>query len=113
MTGHLTLARGLAVLCLLVLVGVCVSPFFYGWHVVAAWVFLAVVLAVLAVTEDRAAQAHRRKMRVLARKTTLPLIALRSQTYATERLGNSFRELNAVWMRAESAGLFKLEMPDA
>jgi len=62
-TGHLTLARGLAVLCLLVLVGVCVSPFFYGWHVVAAWVFLAVVLGVLAVTEDRAAQAHRRRMR--------------------------------------------------
>ena len=74
MTGHLTLARGLAVLCLLVLVGVCVSPFFYGWHVVAAWVFLAVVLAVLAAVEDRAAQAHRSWMRV-AEVGTLRLAA--------------------------------------
>ena len=70
MTGNLTLARGLAVLCLLVLIGVCVSPFFYGWHVVSAWVFLAVVLAVLAVSEDRAAQAHRRRMRRLTLKQT-------------------------------------------
>ena len=67
MTGNLTLARGLAVLCLLVLVGVCVSPFFYGWHVVAAWVFLAAVLGVLAAVEDRSAQAHRRRMRAASR----------------------------------------------
>ena len=59
----LIFARGLAVMSALCLIGVGASPFFYGWHVVAAWVFLAVVLAVLAVTEDRAAQAHRRRMR--------------------------------------------------
>jgi len=63
----LILARGLAVMSALCLIGVGASPFFYGWHVVAAWVFLAVVLAVLAVTEDRAAQAHRRRMRAASR----------------------------------------------
>jgi hypothetical protein len=67
MREHLIFARGLASLCLLAIVGVCVSPFFYGWHVVAAWVLLAALFAVLAVTEDRAVQGHRRRMRQLSR----------------------------------------------
>ena len=66
----LLLARGLAVMFALCLIGVGASPFFYGWHVVAAWVFLAVVLAALAISEDRAAQTHRRRMRRLTLKQT-------------------------------------------
>jgi len=107
MTGHLTLARGLAVLCLLVLVGVCVSPFFYGWHVVAAWVFLAVVLAILAVTEDRAAQEHRRKMRMLSVQGLQTRLAIRSSTRAMERLGESCQFATKAWAQAESSGLFE------
>ena len=63
MTSDLLLARGLAAMSALCLVGVGVSPFFYGWHVVAAWVLLTSVLAVLSAVENRAAQKHRRKMR--------------------------------------------------